>query len=160
MNGLLSQIVVLLVTNSATQVSSSSLIVANVLFRHGDRSPTAPLPKNQYSNESYWPFGWGELTNTGREQQYRLGLFLRQRYDSVIDDVFNYKNIEVRSSDVDRCLVSAYSNLAGLFSSNNSETEDLKLPWMTWQPLPVHTQPAITDEVSLPVILCHIEYLA
>jgi len=66
----------------------------------------------------------------------------------------------VRSSDVDRCLVSAYSNLAGLFSSNNSETEDLKLPWMTWQPLPVHTQPAITDEVSLPVILCHIEYLA
>ncbi|KAF6039835.1 hypothetical protein EB796_001871 [Bugula neritina] len=31
MNGLLSQIVVLLVTNSATQVSSSSLIVANVV---------------------------------------------------------------------------------------------------------------------------------
>ena len=32
------------------------------VYRHGDRAPTKKLPIDIY-NESYWDYGYGELTN-------------------------------------------------------------------------------------------------
>ena len=52
----------------------------------------------------------------------------------------------MRSSDVDRCLVSAYSDLAGLFS-NASIADDVALPFVKWQPIPAHSIPVELDEV-------------
>lgn len=33
------------------------------LFRHGDRNINRPHSKSLYKNESYWPGGFGLLTN-------------------------------------------------------------------------------------------------
>lgn len=33
------------------------------MFRHGDRTPTECYPRDPYNNLSYWPEGWGQLTN-------------------------------------------------------------------------------------------------
>ena len=33
------------------------------LYRHGDRTPVASYPTDPYNNVSYWPNGWGQLTN-------------------------------------------------------------------------------------------------
>lgn len=34
------------------------------LFRHGDRAiAELSYPKDPYRNESYWPMGFGQLTN-------------------------------------------------------------------------------------------------
>ena len=67
--------------------------------------------------------------------------------------------VYVRSSDVDRCLVSAYSNLAGAYSQTGNVTLDFDLPHETWRPFPVHSVSAEMDEVcmrqSLPVGLCY-----
>ncbi|XP_067931912.1 putative acid phosphatase 5 [Watersipora subatra] len=122
-----------------------TLRVTNVLYRHGDRAPTLKLPLDRV-NSSYWKYGYGELTEVGKAEQYRLGLWLRQQYDPILTKIFDHTNIEVRSSDKDRCLVSAYSNLAGLYS-NQTPAEDLQLPYVRWQPVPVHTEPVITDEI-------------
>lgn len=52
--------------------------------------------------------------------------------------------VHVRSTDVDRTLMSAYSNLAGMFPPASSQMWNEKIPW---QPIPVHTVPKETDMV-------------
>lgn len=32
------------------------------IFRHGDRVPEYPYPKDPFSDPSTWPEGWGQLT--------------------------------------------------------------------------------------------------
>lgn len=33
------------------------------MFRHGDRTIVESYPTDPYKNETYWPEGFGELTN-------------------------------------------------------------------------------------------------
>lgn len=45
--------------------SNSDLDTLSSLFivhRHGDRTIISTFPNDPYVNESYWPDGWGELT--------------------------------------------------------------------------------------------------
>ena len=58
--------------------------------------------------------------------------------------------MRVRSTDVDRTLMSAYSNLAGMFPMGDVETypKDLKAWPGQWSPIPVHTVDVDTDYVS------------
>lgn len=51
----------------------------------------------------------------------------------------------MRSTDVDRTLMSALSNLAGIYEPVESDIWD---PAIHWQPIPVHTQPEKFDAVS------------
>jgi len=53
--------------------------------------------------------------------------------------------VHVQSTDYDRTLMSAYSNLAGLFPPAQSQVWNNDLPW---QPIPVHTEPIDSDIVS------------
>ncbi|KAJ8951146.1 hypothetical protein NQ318_021590 [Aromia moschata] len=39
------------------------------LYRHGDRTPSRSFPNDPYFNESYWPMGYGQLTNLRKQAE-------------------------------------------------------------------------------------------
>ncbi|KAG4079489.1 hypothetical protein HA402_005186 [Bradysia odoriphaga] len=91
---------------------------------------------------SQWPDGWGQLTNLGKQQQFKLGKWFRSRYNGFLSSSYKSDEIYVQSSDVDRTLMSAQANLAGLYAPTGSQIWN---PFLLWQPIPVHTQPVETD---------------
>jgi hypothetical protein len=115
--------------------------LVQVLFRHGDRTPTAEFPTDV--NNPYWDaVGLGELTETGMQQQYSLGDYLRSRYDTLLGSTYNATRLQVRSTDVDRTLMSAACNLAALYPPIGSQIWNSSL---LWQPIPIHTVPDQND---------------
>ncbi|KAL1115881.1 hypothetical protein AAG570_006170 [Ranatra chinensis] len=112
------------------------------MFRHGDRTPIDPYPNDPYRNNSLWPVGWGQLTNNGKKRHYELGKWFRSRYGQLVGLEYRRENILVRSTDVDRTLMSAQCNLAGFFPPLGGQRWD---EMVDWQPIPVHTTPEKED---------------
>lgn len=120
------------------------------IYRHGDRTPVAEYPTSPYGNVTNWPFGWGELTNAGRQQQYALGIWLRARYEKTLVRGQYFKNdIYIQSSSEDRTLDSAYCNLAGLYPPKGDHIWNKNI---RWQPIPVHSVPLNEDNLIGPDI--------
>ncbi|XP_023331571.1 prostatic acid phosphatase [Eurytemora carolleeae] len=118
------------------------LKLVHIVFRHGDRTPIDIFPTDPYKDRSNWPVGFGQLLNRGKLRHFELGQWLRQRYFGFLGDVYDENEIYVRSTDVDRTLMSAEANLAGLYppTSNQRWNKDL-----AWEPIPVHTVPQSED---------------
>ncbi|WP_108649391.1 histidine phosphatase family protein [Dongshaea marina] len=137
---------------------SSKLLWAGVLFRHGDRTPTAALPKHPYP----WHQGLGQLTARGMHQEYLLGQSLRERYVqrySLVEPQFSVSELYVRSTDKDRTLMSASSLLYGLYppgSGPKLDTGQDALPG-GFQPIPIHTVLRSRDPLLRPQELHHKE---
>ncbi|KYM98697.1 Lysosomal acid phosphatase [Cyphomyrmex costatus] len=121
-----------------------TIVFANVLYRHGDRTPIAPHANDPYKNESLWPVPFGQLTNIGKHQHLLLGRWLRKRYSGFLSDMYTPYDIYIQSTDVDRTLMSAEANLAGLYPPVRTEIWDNNIYWI---PIPVHTIPALEDYV-------------
>ncbi|XP_041987486.1 lysosomal acid phosphatase-like isoform X3 [Aricia agestis] len=136
-------VALILVVPAHCYVSTEIKYVA-VLYRHGDRMPVDCYPADPYRNQSFWPAPFGQLTNTGKEQHFRLGKSLRLRYSHLLSKIYDPEEVLVQSTDVDRTLMSAEANLAGLFPPIGKQVWDIQMPW---QPIPVHTRPEQLDEV-------------
>ncbi|XP_018417638.1 PREDICTED: lysosomal acid phosphatase isoform X3 [Nanorana parkeri] len=92
------------------------------------------------------------VTMIGMKQHWDLGQALRERYKGFLNESYDRREIYVRSTDVDRTLMSAESNLAGLYPPEGSE---VFLPNITWQPIPVHTVPESEDRLlKFPILPC------
>ncbi|XP_037375738.1 prostatic acid phosphatase [Talpa occidentalis] len=124
-------------------VVAKELKFATLVFRHGDRSPIQTFP-NDPIKESSWPQGFGQLTQVGMQQQYELGVHLRKRYGVFLNESYKREQVYVRSTDVDRTLMSVMANLAGLFPPKDSSIWN---PHLLWQPIPVHTVPLAEDRL-------------
>ncbi|XP_075861477.1 prostatic acid phosphatase isoform X2 [Microcebus murinus] len=120
-------------------VLAKELKFVTLLFRHGDRSPIETFP-NDPIKESSWPQGFGQLSQLGMEQHYELGQYIKKRYSKFLNESYKHQQIYIRSTDVDRTLMSAMANLAALFPPEGASIWN---PSLLWQPIPVHT-------VSLP----------
>ncbi|XP_016386224.1 lysosomal acid phosphatase-like [Sinocyclocheilus rhinocerous] len=128
-----------------------TLKFVTVLYRHGDRSPIKAYPTDPYK-ESDWPQGFGQLSQEGMKQHFELGQFLTKRYTGFLSEDYDRHEIFIRSTDVDRTLMSAEANLAGMFPPNGSEVFN---PDLKWQPIPVHTVPADEEKLlSFPLDDC------
>jgi lysosomal acid phosphatase len=123
---------------AAVSVEETQLVLLQVLFRHGDRSPIAPYPGDPY-NESTWASygGFGQLTQIGMKQTHQYGCFLRRTYSKFLTERYEPTRVFVRSTDYDRTIISAQSVLAGLFEPRGDQlwNEQIK-----WQPIPIHTK--------------------
>ncbi|XP_056636081.1 prostatic acid phosphatase-like [Diorhabda sublineata] len=123
---------------------SSELISLTLLFRHGSRAPRKVFDSDPYKSRiaEIWPEGLSQLTKLGKQQQYSLGLWYRQRYSEFIPEKYDPTFLRVLSSNKDRCLMSAAVNLAGLFPPKGEQIWNSNIPW---QPIPIHTSPIEQD---------------
>ncbi|ELT96207.1 hypothetical protein CAPTEDRAFT_226537 [Capitella teleta] len=139
---------VLLQSWSVYADDTNHLLLVQALYRHGDRSPVSTFPNDPVS-ESVWPQGLGQLTQKGMQQHYKLGQYLRQRYIEgqpykFLSEAYKKNEIMINSTDYDRTLMSAYSNLAGFYPPKGDQIWKTELKW---QPIPVHTKPLDMDHV-------------
>jgi hypothetical protein len=116
-------------------VAPGELVLAIVVMRHGDRAPQRHAPAFAAGDRASligdrfpidyarWPVDYGQLTELGMEQTREIGRQLRERYivggkGKSLDFLsVDYKHAEthVRSTDVDRTLVSAMNVMLGLY---------------------------------------------
>eukprot|EP00808_Paulinella_micropora_P021887 g58738.t1 len=94
------------------------VLQVQVLTRHGERTPAHPVPVD---GKQAWSagLGVGELTPRGFVQHVRLGQKLRRRYGASFvpgPPASSRQQIYVRTSDLDRCHLSAQGFLRGFFS--------------------------------------------
>jgi lysosomal acid phosphatase len=59
------------------------------IWRHGDRTPSVLIPTDVNNTEETWEIGLGELTKIGLQQEFRLGRFLRERYDGFLSKKYS-----------------------------------------------------------------------
>ncbi|KRX21532.1 Lysosomal acid phosphatase [Trichinella nelsoni] len=138
-------VIILMLNNicsgTVVQQSPGELRLLQVIWRHGDRTPAMNFPLNP---DQIWSEGTGELTKLGILQQYELGRFLRHRYENFLPKNYSSHEVFIRSTDVNRTLMSALANLAALFEPNSDDMWNKNL---SWQPIPVHTVPRDLDNV-------------
>nr|XP_012231970.1 PREDICTED: uncharacterized protein LOC105677729 [Linepithema humile] len=143
----------------ATVVSLNAILITdaqpelklvNVIFRHGDRTPdnkNEMYPNDPYLNYSFYPEGLGQLTITGKQREYELGKFLRDRYKDFLGDIYLPKLVVAHSSDYDRTKMSLQLVLAALFPPLN-----IRQQWnrdLNWQPIPATYIKRVDDNFFL-----------
>ena len=137
---------------STSVYAEDKLVFAIDLIRHGDRAPIQDLASPRYN----WPEGLGELTPRGMNQEYELGRKMRYEYVEryqLLPKSYQTGTIYVRSSDMDRTLMSAESFLMGLYplgSGPRFSYGSVALPG-AFQPIPIHTVAADQDTLFYPL---------
>ncbi|XP_018403581.1 PREDICTED: uncharacterized protein LOC108780391 [Cyphomyrmex costatus] len=128
----------------------SELKIINVVFRHGDRTPDnngrEMFPNDPYVNYSFYPTGLGQLTIEGKKHEYRLGKFLRSRYNDFLGSLYTPKILIARSSDYERTKMSLQLVLASLFPPKSVQRWN---PLLNWQPIPTLYAPRVDDNIIL-----------
>lgn len=110
----LTAIVAINLVLAANAVEQEKLIFAADVIRHGERAPRYALPESSYE----WPEGLRQLTAKGIRQEFELGTKLRGLYIDkfkLLPSRYRPGTIRVRSTDIDRTLMSAQSFLMGLY---------------------------------------------
>ncbi|KAJ8906390.1 hypothetical protein NDN08_002883 [Rhodosorus marinus] len=133
----------------------NKVIYGSVVFhRHGDRAAQRTAPayaagdRQSYNvkfpiDDQEWPVDYGQLSGLGALQCRNFGSYLRDRYvgkDKLLDEKYNHYETHVRSTDVDRTLVSSMAVMAGLYPGRSIA------PGFDGTVLvPIHTVPYATD---------------
>ena len=86
----------------------------------------------------------------GKQELYKLGQVLRERYKNFLSEEYRVKDVSVQSSYANRCQMSASTLLAGLYPPKG---EQIWNPDLLWQPIPVNPIPRELDNVCK-YILC------
>lgn len=152
----------------------SKLEMVLEVFRHGAREPL-----DRPFDPSDWTEFQGELTLAGMRQHYLLGKEMRKRYieqNQLLSQNFNHSELYVRSTDVNRTIMSVQSHLMGLYplGTGSKFPNDYPLdraipPYQTkydiqdlgfsvlpgrYQPIPVHVVEGNGDFLLLANMVC------
>lgn len=76
---------------------------------------------------------------------------MRRRYHKLIGDSYSPDKVYIRSTDIDRSIMSALCNAAGLFPPSANQMWDGSI---NWQPVPVHTIPIHEDYLLYQSLPC------
>ncbi|XP_051175273.1 prostatic acid phosphatase-like [Leptopilina boulardi] len=123
--------------DNSLDTNTDSLRLVTLVLRHGDRTPQDTYPNDPYINDSMEPYGWGQLTNKGRLNQYNQGIYLRERYGKFLKTKYSPDIFWLQSTAPDRAKMSALLEAAGLWKPDEKQTFKTGLPW---QPVALHYQ--------------------
>ena len=84
-------------------------------FRHGARSSVFIDKHNTDIYDIKW-IGDGELTSVGMRMLYLIGVHIRTKYHNIINKYTSSEELIVYSTDLNRTILSAESQLLGMFS--------------------------------------------
>ncbi|KAL0830089.1 hypothetical protein ABMA28_003546 [Loxostege sticticalis] len=129
----------------ADLLDGTELVLTFLVHRHGDRTPiesTLSLSNDpEKLVELSEPYGYGQLTNVGKNRGYQLGQSLRQRYNDFIAPRYNRSEIYIRSTDSTRAKMTVLAALAAIYPpQENSWSQDI-----AWTPVPYTTLPPLYD---------------
>ncbi|KAI6181515.1 Acid phosphatase [Aphelenchoides besseyi] len=135
------------------EVEDGNLVFVQTLWRHGDRNPNHHFPKDKFP-VTEWDqggTGLGQLTPVGMSQQRLLGQSLRKRYHSLVNERYVSNEIYIHSTDVNRTIISAMSNMIGFYNGAKAK-KGVDLPsdddWPNnFVPIPIHSQSLVTDYI-------------
>lgn len=119
----------------------------HVFFRHGQRTPADTYPNDPLINETFAPYGWGQLTNYGKETLYDIGTWLRHRYSKHLGKLYYPDKVHAQSTGVTRTQMSIELVLASLYPPEGTVQE-----WnhdLNWQPIPLISEPLDQDTLLL-----------
>ncbi|RZC35301.1 venom acid phosphatase Acph-1, partial [Asbolus verrucosus] len=129
----------------------TELILVSVIFRHGARTTYSFYPNDPNKNETFYPVGYGGLTNEGKLGEYKLGRYLKNLYGDFLGEDYTEDKVDVRSTDVTRTKMSAQLVLAGLFPPSKIQRWNEEL---MWQPIPVSYKADPEEDLFHPRASC------
>jgi hypothetical protein len=119
----------------------------NQIFRHGARTPADTFPNDPHINETFSPFGWGQLTNVsstsieshhltslplqkGKAQLFETGSYLRKRYSDFLDGTFMPEVNHLKSkSDFEPKLIPSDTPRAIYWGDTNQDVPSASSCW-------------------------------
>ncbi len=88
------------------------------IFRHGARREMAEMPLSSRQSELQYPdpeWGLMDLTIVGMREHYNLGRQIRKAYADLLPTSFDHTKIRLIASSTNRTILSAESQLMGMF---------------------------------------------
>lgn len=146
-------LLVLSIPCKSNSQSEDSLKLVHVLFRHGDRTPlNVTYPRDPYRKERYFPYGYSQLVNTGKQRAYTLGKSLRRRYDEFLSKTYFMTETSAYTTDTGRSRASLSLVLAGLYPPRGTPLEwDVQL---NWNPINYNVLPTTQSLLVMPSEQC------
>lgn len=128
-------------------LAEEQMVFAVDVIRHGDRAPIEAIPNAPWTEN----LPLGHLSPVGMQQEFHLGEQFRERYICkyhLLPERYSPETMYVRSSDIDRTLMSAECVLLGLYpvGTGPSVGGESALP-SSYQPIPIHTRPRNEDSL-------------
>ncbi|VDP30585.1 unnamed protein product [Heligmosomoides polygyrus] len=139
-----------------------------MVWRHGDRSPmkTCQTDPIQERNWTFGGGGYGQLSPIGMKQHLKFGKLLRKKYVEemgFLSKRYSSKEIYIRSTDRNRTIISAISNLLGMYGQNDGTNvvgvdypDDADWP-AGFVPVAIHTSDHSRDHVRRFVSIINFE---
>nr|XP_021186504.2 prostatic acid phosphatase [Helicoverpa armigera] len=125
-------------------VAETDLVMVFLVHRHGDRSSEKVQMFLSDNPEELArmsePYGFGQLTDSGKARSYALGQYLRHRYNALLSPSYDASEIFVRSTESDRTQMTARIALTGVYSSEVLWSEDMEIV-----PVEIDVVPAKVD---------------
>ena len=105
-----------------TTTASDELCFLFQMTRHGARSPYENISSPRIlSNSTEWKDGFGALTAIGERQHYLLAAKHKKKYKDYLSKKFNPNELYIISTDVNRTIMSAYSEINSWFPLESVE---------------------------------------
>ena len=133
--------------------AKSEIVFVFEHFRHGARSSVYIDKHNTDIYDIKW-IGDGELTSVGMRMLYLIGVHIRTKYNNIINKYTSPRELIVYSTDLNRTILSAESQLLGMFPPEKGEKIDPNLKKYSYPPneIPLEAQNEIDrlGPVSIP----------